>query len=232
MKLGIMQPYFFPYIGYWQLINAVDKFVIYEDVNYIKHGWINRNKILVNGKEKLVNLQILNASQNKLINELELLGNLIYNEQLLKTIEYCYKKAPYYKIVFPIIEGVINQSEKNLAKYLEFSIRRVNDYLSVNTELIVSSKIKKNNSLRSQAKIIEICNVLGANEYINPIGGQDLYSHEEFAINGVNLMFLVTGITEYQQFNKEFVPGLSIIDVMMFNSKKAITKLLEKYKLV
>jgi len=231
MKLGIMQPYFFPYIGYWQLINAVDRYVIYDDVNFIKGGWINRNNILMNGERKLINLQMHNASPNKLINEVEVLGNAIYNKKLQKTIESNYKKAPQYANVFPVIESIINQDEKNIAKYLEYSIKRICDYLSIKTELILSSTIDKNNALFGQDKVIEICKVLGANEYMNAIGGQEMYSYDAFKSQEIKLGFLKTGAVKYQQFNNEFVPNLSIIDVMMFNSTEDIQKILTVYEL-
>jgi hypothetical protein len=232
MKVGIMQPYFFPYIGYWQLINAVDKYVIYDDVNFIKGGWINRNNILMNGEAKLINIQMHKASPNKLINEIEVSGNDIFNNKLLKTIKQCYNKAPFYEDVFPVIESVINQEEKNLAKFLEFSIRQVCEYLSIDSNIVISSEIKKNNELRAQEKIIEICKILGADEYINAIGGQDLYSCEDFSSHGIKLRFLKTGEIRYPQFDNEFVPNLSIIDLMMFNSKNAITDMLNNFVLV
>ncbi len=232
MKLGIMQPYFFPYIGYWQLIGAVDKYVIYDDVNYIKGGWINRNNILINREPKRINLRLQHSSQNKLINEIEVLDDRIYINKLLKTIESNYKKAPYFCDAFPVIEKIITQDEINLAKHLEYQIREVCNYLSISTEIIVSSNIQKNNELRGQEKIIEICKVLGANEYINAIGGQNLYTHEDFAIQGIELRFLRTKEINYTQFKDEFVPNLSIIDVMMFNSKNKITKLLSRYDLI
>lgn len=232
MKLGIMQPYFLPYIGYWQLMNAVDKYVIYDDVNFIKGGWINRNRILMNNEGKMINLQMNGASPNKLINEVEVLGNPIQNKKLLKTIESCYKKAPYYSNVFPVIESIINQDEKNLAKYLEFSIRQICKYLSIDTEIIVSSTINKNNDLRGQDKVIEISKVLGADQYFNAIGGQDLYSYDDFSAHEMKLSFLKTESVEYKQFNNEFVSNLSIIDVMMFNSRYQIENMLKMYELL
>lgn len=232
MKLGIMQPYFFPYIGYWQLMNAVDKYVIYDDVNFIKGGWINRNRILMNGEAKMINLKMNGASPNKLINEVEVAEDIVYNKKLLKTIESCYKKAPYFEDVFPIIENIIIQDNKNLAKYLEYSIRKICKYLSINTELIVSSTLNKNNDLKGQDKVIAICNVLGADEYYNAIGGQELYSYSKFNTHGVKLSFLKTGMIEYQQFNNDFVPNLSILDVMMFNSVEDIKKMLNLYELL
>lgn len=232
MKLGIMQPYFFPYIGYWQLINVVEKYVIYDDVNFIKGGWINRNRILMNGEAKFINLQMHKASPNKHINDIEVMGNNIYNKKLLKTIENCYKNAPYYDDVFPIIESIIMLGKSNLAEYLEFSIRAICKHLSIDTDIIISSTLAKNNALRGHDKIIEICKKLGANEYLNAIGGQDLYSYKEFTEQGIKLRFLKTGRVCYQQFNNEFVPNLSIIDVMMFNSNEKVHQLLNIYEII
>lgn len=232
MKVGIMQPYFFPYIGYWQLINTVDQFVIYDDVNYIKSGWINRNRILVNGSDKLINISLNKASSNKLIKEIELQDNRVNAKKLLKTIEQSYKRAPYSSEVVPIIEEVIMQSQTNLAKYLEYSIRLVCDYLNVDTEIIVSSHLDKYNHFRGQDKVIEICKVLSANEYINAIGGQELYSYEDFNSKGLSLKFLKTKRIEYEQFENQFIPNLSIIDIMMFNSREKTSNLLNEYELL
>jgi hypothetical protein len=162
----------------------------------------------------------------------EVLGNTIYNKKLFKTIESCYKKTPYYSNAFPVIENIINQDEGNLAKFLEFSINQICEYLSINTEIIVSSTINKNNDLKGQNKVIEICKVLGADEYYNAIGGRDIYSYDDFASYGINLSFLKTKTVEYKQSNNEFMPNLSIIDVMMFNSIGEIKKMLGKYELL
>ena len=232
MKIGIMQPYFFPYIGYWQLINAVDKYVIYDDVNFKKGGWINRNRILINGEAKFINLKMKGASQNKLINEIEAANDEDYNRRLITTIDKCYKKAPYFNEVFPIIREIINCDEKNLANNLEYSIRRISKYLSINTEIIISSNISKNNALKAQDKIIEICRILGGSEYYNAVGGKKLYSYEKFLESGIELKFLNTDQIEYKQFNNDFIGNLSIIDVMMFNSKGDINDKLVKFKLL
>ena len=230
VKLGVMQPYFLPYIGYWQLLNAVDRYVIYDDVNFIRGGWINRNRILVNGESKLIHVQMHNASQNKRINEIEVLADPIYKKKLLKNIEGCYRKAPFFRHVFPVIENVINYGEINLARYLQYTISRICEYLSIDTELIVSSTLPKNNELRGQDKILEICKILDADEYFNAVGGQALYSHEDFGAQGIQLNFIKTGNIRYKQFNNEFVASLSIIDVMMFNSVAEVKKMLEDYE--
>ncbi|WP_042142566.1 WbqC family protein [Paucisalibacillus sp. EB02] len=232
MKLGIMQPYFFPYIGYWQLINLVDKYVIYDDVNYIKKGWINRNKILMYNKDIFINLPIHKSSQNKYINELSLSNDIIdHKKKLLKTIRTCYNNAPYFNEVYSIVEDIVTNNDWNLASYLQYSIQKVCEFLSIDTEIIVSSNINKNNYLEGQDKIIEICEVLKAKEYINAIGGRDLYTTNVFNDKDIKIKFLQTENIEYQQFGNKFIPNLSIIDVMMFNSREQISGMLNNYSL-
>ena len=232
MKIGIMQPYFFPYIGYWQLLNVVDKYVIYDDVNYINRGWINRNRILLNSKDKMITLSLKEVSQNKLIKEIELLNNEKEREKLLKTISQSYKKAPFYDEVYPLIEEILNFKEINLEKFLENSIKKIIEYLEIDTTILISSEIEKDNMLKGKNKILDICKNLGASEYYNAIGGQELYSYEEFNKEGIKLKFLKSGNIEYKQFKNEFIPNLSIIDVMMFNSKEKIKEFLNNYTLI
>ncbi|WP_459201909.1 WbqC family protein [Methanococcus sp. CF] len=229
MKIGIMQPYFFPYIGYWQLINAVDKYLIYDDVNFIKGGWVNRNKILINGESRWINLQMAGASPNKLINEIELSSDGKFNKKLLKTIELNYKKSPYFSAVFPVVKNIICNNERNLAKYLEYNILKLCEYLEIDTEIIVSSDIVKNNELKGQKKVIEICKLLNADSYYNAIGGKELYSKDDFLNQKIELKFLKTRDFEYNQFKNKFISNLSIIDVMMFNSVDEVKFMLEQY---
>ena len=229
MKLGIMQPYFLPYIGYWQLINAVDKYVIYDDVQFIKGGWINRNNILINGQKQLFNLLLSGASPNKLINEITVQDN---QTKLIRTIELNYKKAPMYQQVFPLFLHIMEHSDKNLAKFIGNSIVEISKYLSIQTEFIYSSTLDKDNTLRAQDKVLDICKLLNAIKYINAIGGADLYSKESFANNGIQLSFLESKILPYKQLNSEFVPYLSILDILMFNSQERVKTMLDNYKLL
>lgn len=232
MKLGIMQPYFMPYIGYWQLLSAVDKYVVYDDVNFIKGGWINRNRILLNGKVQNINLPMEGASSNKLINEIKVSSNSILRNKVLKTIYMAYHKTPYFEIVYPILERVLMNEETNIAKFIFYSIKEVCTYLDIETELILSSSLDKNNQLKSKDKVLEICKVLCCDEYYNAIGGKELYSVEEFEEHGVQLYFLKTKDIIYKQFNNSFESNLSIIDVLMFNSKEQIKALLGEYELL
>jgi WbqC-like protein family len=223
-----MQPYLFPYIGYFQLIHAVDAFVVYDDVNFIKGGWINRNFILVQSKKQLITLPLKGGSPNRLINQIEVCPK---QKKMLSTIQQNYSKAPQFHIVFPLIEEIIMYQEKNLARFLDHGLRRICEYLGLIPEWFISSSLKKNNILRGQDKVLAICKELGAKHYINLNGGKTLYSKEKFAKHRVQLSFIQLRTAAYCQFGKEFVPHLSIIDVMMFNEKEQCVKMLEEYEL-
>lgn len=227
-----MQPYFFPYIGYWQLINAVDQYVIYDDVNYIKGGWINRNRVLINGEAKYLNLQLDQASPNKKINEINISTNEVAHRKLLNTLQMSYSKAPYFDECFTLVKEIMDYDDVNLGRFLENSIRNVCEYLGMTTNIILSSEVIKNNELKGEDKVLEICKALNADTYYNAIGGQELYSKERFKSWGISLSFLKTNRIEYPQFRNEFLSNLSIIDVMMFNSKEEIKRMLEEYELV
>ncbi|MGE4518381.1 MAG: WbqC family protein [Desulfobacteraceae bacterium] len=229
MKVGIMQPYFFPYLGYWQLINSVDVFIIYDDVNFIKQGWINRNYILNYDKKFLFTLQLEGSSSFKLINEINIGNN---NTKLIKTLTQFYNKAFYFNDVISLLEKIILNKEKNLGIYLEYLIKEICRYLKIETEILISSKIEKNNSLKGQDKVIEICKLLNASCYINPLGGQQLYDKKIFAYNNIDLYFLQTNQIEYKQFTNEFIPSLSIIDILMFNSVEEIKNHLTQFVLL
>jgi len=229
VTLAIMQPYLFPYIGYWQLINAVDTFVIYDDVNFIKQGYINRNNILSIDKAQRFTLELIGASSFKLINEIEVGVN---SKKLLKTIKHNYLKSPYFEAVFPLIHKILGQEERNLAKYIGYSLQEIADYLQISTELVYSSDVKKNGSLKAEDKVIDICTMLNADTYINSIGGRKLYNKRRFKDRGIELKYLSSNPKEYKQYKNNFVPSLSIIDIMMFNSKVEIEYMLNEYELI
>lgn len=229
MSIGIMQPYFFPYIGYFHLMQEVNVFVIADDLNYIKNGYINRNSILLNNETFKITLQLNGASQNKLINEIEVGNN---NSKLLETIRRAYKKAPYFNDVFPLIEDIMLNEEKNLARFLGDSLIKISNYLNIEVKILYSSEIDKDNSLTYDDRIIDICKRLDMNCYINAIGGKVLYSKDTFMKQNLELYFINSQISQYKQFNDNFIPNLSIIDLMMFNSKENLTKLLDQYELV
>ena len=207
----------------------MDKLVIFDDVNYKKKGHINRNKILVEGKPFQFTLNLKGASQNKLINEIQIGDNV---QKIINLIEHNYKKSPYFKKVFPLLEEILNQEEKNLAKFIGYSLKKISNYLEIDVKFIFSSEIDKNNQLKNQNKIINICQKLKATNYINVISGKELYDAEIFLKNNIKLNLINTNSFKYQQFNNEFIPFLSIIDVMMFNDLDTLKIIINQYNLV
>lgn len=229
MRIAIMQPYLFPYLGYFQLIQAVDAFVVYDDVNYIKQGWINRNYILAQGRPLRITLSLRNASPNRSINEVTVGDN---QDKLLKTIRQNYSRAPQFATVFPVIEEILLQQEKNLAAFLDQGLRRICNYLDLRPAWHISSSLEKDTDLRGQEKVLFICEKLGATEYINLPGGMALYDRERFARRNIRLSFIQPRPVAYNQSGRDFVPNLSIIDAMMFNDHKKCQELLREHDLV
>lgn len=229
MIVGSNQPYLFPYIGYWQLINIANVFVLSDSMQYIKKGYINRNYILINGERHRYTLEVLGVHSDTLINEIRVGNNAT---KILKSIFNAYKKAPYFEEIYPMLEQIFLNNEKNLAKYVGYSIERVARYLEMDTTFIYLNDLQGKTSLRAQDRTIDICKKLNADQYINSIGGQKLYSKEAFKDHGIKLNFIKTELIEYRQFQNEFVPNLSIIDVLMFNSIEEIKVMLQKYVLI
>lgn len=231
MKIAIMQPYLFPYIGYFQLINAVDKYVVYDDVNYIKGGWVNRNNILLNGQKHLFSITLDKASVNKCFNEILIKDDF---KKFKEKLRHAYSKAPYYEITMDVINTIINNKSYVLSEFVFNMITVLNTYMEINTDIILSSTIKKDNTLKGENKVIEICKKLNATEYYNAIGGITLYNKTHFSNNNIQLYFLQTSTYYYNQFlpNNSFIPNLSIIDVLMYNNIKEIQALLMHYTMV
>jgi hypothetical protein len=225
MKVAIMQPYFFPYVGYFQLIQAVDLFIVHDRVKYTKKGWINRNRILRDGQEVLISVPLKDDSDALNICDREIAADFARGK-LLNRIAEAYRKAPHFERAFPAIEKIVRHPERNLFRFLHHSIVETCSYLSIGTKLAVASEFEIDNALKGQDKVIALCRNAGADVYINAIGGVDLYSADAFRSSGLALKFIRSGPFEYRQFEAPFVPWLSIIDVMMFNSVDAIRQCL------
>ena len=232
-KIAIMQPYFFPYIGYFQLINSVDEFVIYDNIQYTKKGWINRNRILCNESDKLITLPLKKDSDFKDVFERKLSDTWIDDRnKILNLIKASYRKAPFFNDVFEISQKCLLYDDQNLFNFIFNSIKIINEYLEIKTKMILSSSINIDHSLKSKNKVIAICKEMNATTYINAIGGVDLYDKDEFLENKIFLNFIKSNSLNYKQFDNEFIPWLSIIDVMMFNSKNRVIELVNSYSII
>ncbi|BCM25246.1 WbqC family protein [Methyloradius palustris] len=223
MKLAIMQPYFLPYIGYFQLIAAVDVFVIYDNIKYTKKGWINRNRYFRNGKDELFSLPLKSDSDFLNISE-RFISESFDASKLLNQLSNAYSKAPYFYQTLPLLEKIINYQEKNLFNFIYYSVVSICEYLEIDTKIVISSTLDIDHELKGTAKVFAICESLGASQYINAIGGVELYGKDDFFQKGIALKFIKSNITEYKQFENNFIPWLSMIDCMMFNSKETLIK--------
>lgn len=231
MRLAIMQPYFLPYIGYFQLINAVNKFVLLDDVQYINKGWINRNRLLINRKATLFTVPLQNASQNKLIKDIKVSYETNWQSKLLRTIDLAYRKAPFFSDVFPVIYNIITAEEIFISGLAYNSLMSILNYIRIDTEIVASSSIYANEHLKAQDRILDICRQERACHYINPVGGAELYQKEAFTQKNIKLNFINPAFLEYKQHASIFVPGLSITDVLMHNSREQVIRYLQEYSL-
>ena len=228
-----MQPYLFPYIGYFQLINSVDEFVIYDNIQYTKKGWINRNRILVDNKYQLFTIPLQKDSDYLNIIDRKIAGSWVEDrKKLVNVLKSSYNKAPYFKEVFELVQECLLCDKNNLFEFILNSLNKINLYLEINTPIILSSTINIDHNLKSQNKVLSICEAQKATTYVNAIGGTELYNKEIFKLKNINLNFIKSEKIEYNQFNGNFISWLSIIDVMMFNSKDKIKEYLNSYTLI
>jgi len=231
-SIALMQPYFFPYIGYWQLIHAVDVFVVGDSAHYIKNGWINRNRILGNGGQpQYFGIEVCNASAERYISETERKVNRKRAEKMCRTLTYYYQHAPHYNEAMEIIKPILLDEEPDLTRYLVKQLRIVAEYLGIHTEFRLLSEVSEHWDCRATEVIRRTCNHFGFTDYINPSGaGMGYYDKDAFREMGINLQFLRRNEDiRYKQFNNEFVPDLSIIDLMMFCSRDELHDMLNRY---
>jgi hypothetical protein len=232
VKLAIMQPYFFPYIGYFQLIAAVDVFILYDNIKYTKKGWINRNRMLQNGKDVMFSLPLKSDSDYLDVCQRELSTEFNRNK-LLNQFKGAYQRAPYFEQTFPLIEEIVHHENSNLFQFLRDAIVKTCAHLVITTEIRNSSGIAIDHTLKNQQKVLALCEAVGANTYVNAIGGMELYSKETFRNKCVDLKFIQSNPFEYHQLGDAFVPWLSIIDVLMFNPiEKIKTCISTNYELI
>lgn len=224
-----MQPYLFPYIGYYQLVRCVDKFVVYDDVNYIKRGYVNRNHILDQGCRRRFTVPVPGGSIHKKISELSFSGEV---EDILEGIRHAYVKAPFFEEVFPLVKKVFEGEDRRISAVCSNGINEVFCYLGMNLDISCSSRLEYDRFLSGADKLMAICDVLGSRQYVNSIGGQELYEKEYFSLKGFDISFLKTREINYDQRGKQFISNLSMIDVLMWCSREDVKALLDEYDLV
>lgn len=233
MKFAVMQPYLMPYIGYFQLMQAVDVFVIYDNVQFIKNGWINRNRFLNGIDAKFFTVPVSKGMHEDLILERDIAMQIWCRERkkVCSTLKHAYNKAPFFGEIFPLVEKCINYENDKIFQFVEHSLLILHDYLGIKTEIVNASQLGIDEALKAKHRLFAISEKLNISHYVNPEGGQELYNKKDFAGHGMTLSFLKAELIPYAQFGNEFVPGLSIIDVLMFNGKEGTRQMLDDYTL-
>ncbi len=232
MVLGIMQPYFLPYLGYWQLLAAVDRFVVYDDVQFIKGGWINRNRIKIGEQPAYISLHLDHASPNRKICDIALVQSSDWKKKLLRTVEQNYASAPYFRETTALFREIMEHPTPNLAEFLLNQIRLVAKHLGVGTEIIETSRIYDNASLKGPERVIDICRREKASAYVNSAGGRDMYLPGPFKEAGIELRFYSMRPLDYAQGRGPFQPFLSLLDVLMWVGRHKAKELLREVSIV
>lgn len=221
-----MQPYFFPYIGYFQLVSAVDLFVIYDNIQYTKKGWINRNRMLLNGRDSTFSLPLKKDHDLLDIRDRAIAADF-QASKFIAQLRGAYQKAPYLRQTMDLVEAVMQHGANNLFDFLHNSLVQTMSHLDLHTPIRISSEILIDHGLTSQDKVLAICQAVGADAYINAIGGKMLYAPDRFLKEGITLQFIQARPFHYQQFGAPFVAWLSIIDVLMFNSVETVLSVIQ-----
>jgi hypothetical protein len=244
MRVAIMQPYFFPYLGYFQLINAVDLFLLYDDVQYMKGGWINRNRILQNGVPAWFSMPVKHANFKLPISARTYCDPIKYGSALLSTLHTAYRKAPYFRFGIQLAESILECGDESVVGYNHAALLKICAYIGIRTHIELTSNAKTDPILSAEGRVIELCRYAHATQYINAAGGRGLYSQQLFSAHNLELRFIeMDHAIEYCQtmdlpmaegFDKisAFIPNLSILDLIMFNSQSDLLKLIQKYKVV
>ena len=222
-----MQPYLFPYLGYFQLVASVDKFVFYDDVNFMQKGWINRNRLYLSGAVRYFTIPLSGASQFLKINQIDVQPGEQWKKKMLESVRQSYSKAPHFRAANALLEAALHSGERSIAAIARASVRNVCDYAGLDTQFVASSAVYGNDQLSGADRIMDICRLENASDYFNPPGGRALYREENFSSEGIKLHFVEPCLREYRQFTAEFQPGLSILDALMFNDARAVRELIE-----
>ncbi|MDR0207812.1 MAG: WbqC family protein [Pseudomonas putida] len=233
MKLGVMQPYFFPYIGYFQLMNYVDEWVIFDEVQFIDKGWMNRNRVLhpdLSKQWQFITVPLAKRGQFDRVMDINIVRDPSWRDAIMGKLT-AYRKAPFYRETAAFVHDCLADAPESLNALLESTLRKTASYLNISTPISVQSRQAWALPEVTHAGqwAVEISKVKGANSYVNPIGGSGIFRQAEFDAAGVELKFLKPTLRSYVQYRGgDFVEGLSIIDVLMWNDKAALEQMLKQ----
>lgn len=236
MKIAIMQPYFFPYVGYISLIKNTEQFILLDEVQFIRHGWIERNRILKqNGDWLYIKVPILKNGQKTLIKNILIDNQKNWKQTILSQLEIYKKISPNYNITVNLIKELFDNEYSDIVSLNRDSLNIICNYLKIDSNIKIYSQLNLNikQPIFADEWALNICQSLGyVTEYWNPIGGEDFFDKSKYQENNIRISFQKVKLEEYNQKNTSFIPGLSIIDVLMFNSIEKIHEMLDNFELL
>lgn len=236
VKIAIMQPYFFPYLGYFSLIKNTDKFILLDTVQFIRHGWIERNRILKQNEGWLYfKVPLIKHSRGTLINDIQIDNNLKWKQKILSQIQLYKRVAPHYFKVHEILTEIFENEFNDIVTLNESILKAICNYLELDATILIFSKsgILIDTPKAPDEWALNICKAIGnVTEYWNPPGGKSFFDKSKYKKANINLKFQEINLSPYNQNRKNFESGLSIIDVMMFNNPEKINKMLDHYELI
>ena len=224
-----------PYIGYFSLIKHVDQFILFDTPQFIRHGWIERNRILKeNGEPLYIKVPLKKHKREAAINKLVINNSVSWKDKILAQLIPYKKKAPHYNVVIKLFQDVFEEETESIVELNYVSLRKICDHLDIKTEIKIWSEMKVDIEVVIAADewALNICKAINADTYYNAIGGASFFDKSKYENAGISLNFMETEPIHYTQFDNEFIPWLSIIDIMMFNSVEEINVMLDNYQLV
>jgi hypothetical protein len=235
MKLAIMQPYFFPYLGYFGLIKHSDRFIIFEIVQFMRHGWIERNRILKVGEGwQYIRAPLAKHSQKTAIKEVRINNNELWQNKILQQLVHYKHRSPYYKEVIGFLENALSFKTDSITELNAHLLAETCKYIGISfcREIFSEMNIAIEKASAADEWAINICKALAADTYINPPGGMDIFDRGKYVRANINLQFLKVNLKPYKQWGGTFEKALSIIDVMMFNKPEEIQAMLDDYQIL
>lgn len=230
-----MQPYFFPYVGYFSLIRQTDKWVLLDVVQYIRHGWIERNRILKPGEGwQYISVPLVKSSRDTLIREMRIRTDEDWKKRIFSQLEHYKKRSPFYQSVIELLRNCFAFETDSIVQLNHHILKIICGYLGIRYEGMIFSEMGLRISEVKHAGqwALNITEAIGGTEYINPVGGMEIFREEEFASKNIKLSFLQNELIEYSQRRGVFEPGLSIIDVLMFNSVEDTVRLIDSNRFI
>lgn len=233
MVLGFMQPYFFPYLGYFDLINYSDRWIVFDTAQYIRRGWINRNRILHPEKGwQYIVVPIQKSKREEAIGNIRISDQEAWKEKIIGQLNHYKKHARYFKEIRSLLIDCLCTDEKKISKLNTAILKKICTYLDIPFQYQYFSEMNLDLPPVEYPGdwALHLSEALGAKEYVNPPGGRDLYDNQKFEKRGIKLTIREISLFEYECNHYQYEQNLSIVDVLMWNAPENVKTYLDKQK--